>query len=61
MINTMEVTNRFMGLELWMDIRNILQEARPSPWKRNAKKQNGCLGGLTNSCEEKRSKKQRRK
>ena len=25
------------------------------------KKQNGCLGGLTNSCEKKRSKKQRRK
>ena len=29
--------------------------------KRNAKKQNGCLGGLTNSCEKKRSEKQRRK
>ena len=28
--------------------------SRPSPWKRNAKKQNGCLGGLTNSCEKKR-------
>ena len=27
------------------------QGARPSPWKRNAKKQNGCLRGLTNSCE----------
>ena len=37
------------------------QGSRPSPWKRNAKKQNGCLGGLTNSCEEKRSEKQRRK
>ena len=37
------------------------QGARPSPWKRNAKKQNGCLRGLTNSCEEKRSEKQRRK
>ena len=37
------------------------QASRPSPWKRNAKKQNGCLGGLTNSCERKRSKKQRRK
>ena len=23
------------------------QGSRPSPWKRNAKKQNGCLGGLT--------------
>ena len=37
------------------------QESRPSPRKRNAKKQNGCLRGLTNSCEKKRSKKQRRK
>ena len=34
------------------------QGSRPSPWKRNAKKKNGCL---TNSCEKKRSKKQRRK
>ena len=37
------------------------QEARPSPWKRNGKKQNGCLGCLTNSCEKKRREKQRRK
>ena len=37
------------------------QGSRPSPWKRNAKKQNGCLGGLTNSCEKKRSEKQREK
>ena len=38
------------------------QGSRPSPWKRNAKKQNGCIwGGLTNSCEKKRSEKQRRK
>ena len=37
------------------------QGSRPSPWKRNAKKQNGCLGRLTNSCEKKRSKKPRRK
>ena len=37
------------------------QGSRPSPWKRNAKKQNGCLGGITNSCEKKRSEKQRRK
>ena len=34
------------------------QGSRPSPWKRNAKKQNGCLGGLTNSCEKKRGEKQ---
>jgi len=37
------------------------QGSRPSPWKRNAKKQNGCLGGLTNSCEKKRNEKQRGK
>ena len=30
------------------------QGSKPSPWKRNAKKQNGCLRGLTNSCEKKR-------
>ena len=30
------------------------QGSRTSPWKRNAKKQNGCLRGLTNSCEKKR-------
>ena len=33
------------------------QGSRPSPWKRNKKKQNGCL----RSCEKKRSEKQRRK
>ena len=46
---TVEVRNRFKGLdlidrvpdELWNDRR---QGSRPSPWKRNAKKQNGCLG-----------------
>ena len=37
------------------------QGSRSSPWKRNAKKQNGCLTGLTNSCEKKRSENQRRK
>ena len=37
------------------------QGSRPSPWKRNAKKQYGCLGGLKNSREKKRSEKQRRK
>ena len=34
---------------------------RPSTRKRNVKKQNGCLGRLTNSCEKKRSKRQRRR
>ena len=52
---TMEVRNRFKGLdlidrvpnELWTEVCDIVQETgikRPSPWKRNAKKQNGCLG-----------------
>ena len=51
---TVEVRNRFKGLdlidrvpdELWNNVRDIVQEtgSRPSPWKRNAKKQNGCLG-----------------
>ena len=46
---TVEVRNRFKGLdlidrvpdELWNEVRR--QGSRPSPWKRNAKKQNGCL------------------
>ena len=37
------------------------QGSRPSPRKRNAKNQNGCLRGLTNICEKKRSQKQKRK
>ena len=51
---TVEVTNRFKGLdlidrvpdELWRQVHDIVQRqgSRPSPWKRNAKKQNGCLG-----------------
>ena len=50
---TVEVRNRFKGLdlidrvpdELWMEVHDIVQETgiRPSPRKRNAKKQNGCL------------------
>ena len=50
---TAEVRNRFKGLnlretvpeELWMEVHDILQEAgiRPSPRKRSAKRQNGCL------------------
>ena len=51
---TVEVRNRFKGLdlidrvldELWTEVHDIVQETgiRPSPWKRNAKKQNVCLG-----------------
>ena len=50
---TVEVRNRFKGLdlidrvpdELWTEVRDIVQEAviKPSPRKRNAKRQNGCL------------------
>ena len=49
---TVEVTNRFKGLDLIEYLKNygwrfrILywrQGLRPSPWKRNAKKHNGCL------------------
>ena len=68
---TVEVRSRFKGLDLidrvpdklWNEVRDIVEEtgSRPLPWKRNAKKQNGCLGGLTNSCEKKKGKKQRRK
>ena len=62
---TVEVTNRFKGLDLidrvpgglWMEVHNIVQETviKPSPRKRNAKTQNDCLRCLTNSCEIKRS------
>ena len=51
---TVEVRNRFKGLDLIDRVpddygRRFLtlyrrQGLRPSPWKRNAKKQNGCLG-----------------
>ena len=50
---TVEVRNRFKGLDLTECLINYGQRfmtlyrrqgSRPSPWKRNAKKQNGCLG-----------------
>ena len=37
------------------------QGSRPSPRKRNPKKQMAVWGGLTNSCGKKRGEKQRRK
>ena len=49
---TVEVGNRFMGLDLIECLMNYGQRfvtlyrrqgSRPSPWKRNAKRQNGCL------------------
>ena len=50
--STLKVRNRFKGLDLIECLMNYgqrlvtlyrRQESRPSPWKRNAKKQNGCL------------------
>ena len=51
---TAEVRNRFKSPdlidrvpgELWNEVRDIArrQGSRPTPWKRNVKKQNGCLG-----------------
>ena len=51
---TVEVRKRFKGLdlidrvpdELWTEVCDTVQETRIKiiPWKRNAKKQNGCLG-----------------
>ena len=53
---TVEVRNRFQGPdligrvpdELWNEVVRLYrrQGSRPSPWKRNAKKKNGCLGRL---------------
>ena len=50
---TVEVKIRFKVLdlidrvpdELWMEVHDIVQETgiKTYPWKRNAKKQNGCL------------------
>ena len=58
---TVEVRNRFKGLdlihrvpeELWTEVRDIVQEAgiKTIPKKKKYKRQNGCLRGLTNSCE----------
>ena len=50
---TVEVRNRFKGLDmievpdkLWTEVHDTVQKTgiKTSPWKRNAKKQNGCLG-----------------
>ena len=50
---TEEMKNRFKGLdlrnrvpeELWSEVHNTVQEAvtKPSPRKRNVRRQNGCL------------------
>ena len=68
---TVEVRNRFKGLdlidrvldELWMEVCDIVQETgiKTIPKKKKCKKQMAVWGGLTNSCEKKRSEKQMRK
>ena len=68
----MEVRNRFKGLdlidrvpdELWTEVHDIVQETgiKTIPKKKKCKKAKWLPGGgLTNSCEKKRSEKQRRK
>ena len=69
---TVKVRNRFKGLdlidrvpdELWTEVRDIVQET----WVKTIPMEKKCIkskmavwGGLTNSCERKRSEKQRRK
>ena len=67
----MEVTNRFKGLglidrmpkEQWMEVHDIVEETgiKTIPMEKKCKSKMAVWGGLTNSCEKKRSKKQRRK
>ena len=67
----MEVRNRFKGLdlivrvpdELWTEVHNIVQEAvtKIIPQKRNAKRQNGCLGRPYKQLRKEGSERQRRK
>ena len=67
---TVEVRNRFKGLdlidrvpdELWNEDRDIVQETgiKTIPMEKKCKKSKMAVwGGLTNSCEKKRGKKQR--
>ena len=67
-----EVRNRFKGLdlidrmpdELWMEVHDIVQETGIKTIlmeKEMQKSKMAVWGGLTNSCEKKRSEKQRRK
>ena len=69
---TVEVRNRFKGLdlidrvpeELWNEVHDIVQETgiKTIPMEKKCKKSKMAVwGGLTNSCEKKRSEKQRRK
>ena len=64
-----EVRNRFKGLdmidrvpeELWTEVRDIVQETGIKTIPMEKKCKTAVWGGLTNSCEKKRSEKQRRK
>ena len=69
---TVEVRNRFKGIdlidrvpdELWMEVRDIVQKTgiKTIPIEKKCiKSKMAVWGGLTNSCEKKRSEKQRRK
>ena len=67
---TMEVSNRFKGLDLIEYLKNYGGRfltlyrkwwSKPSPRKRNAKGKVVVWGGLTNSWEKKRNERQRRK
>ena len=69
---TVEVTNRFKGLELidrvpeelWTEVRDIVQETgiKTISMEKKCKKAKWLSGGgLANSCEKKRNEKQRRK
>ena len=66
---TVEVRNRFKGLdlidgapdELWMEVCDIVQETRMKTIPMEKKCKMAVWGGLTNSCEKKRGEKQRRK
>ena len=68
---TVEVRNRFKGAnligrvpdELWTEVCDIVQETgiQTIPMEKKCKKSKMAVwGGLTNSCEKKRSEKQRR-
>ena len=65
----MEVGNRFKGLdlidrvpdELWMKVPNIVQETGINNFPMEKKCKKVAWGGLKNSCEKKRSERQRRK
>ena len=69
---TVEVRNRFKGLdlidkvpdELWKEVHDIVQATRIKtiPMEKKCKKSKMAVwGGLTNSCEKKRNEMQRRK